>query len=106
MMISFEGQTLHLLVCQTFGLCFHLSFNIVLLVRTSPGNFKLCSPGNSADTCLGGDLGSASFAFCFALFWQSTFLVSLSKCSFILLKNMIPIRIFHLCYILGIVCRI
>lgn len=73
MIISFEGQTLHLLVCQTFDLCFHLSFNIVIFVRTSPGNFKLCSPGNRADMCLGGDLGSASFAFCFAVFWQSTF---------------------------------
>lgn len=39
-MISFKGQTLCFLLCQTFVICY-ISFNLLLLIQTIPGNFKL-----------------------------------------------------------------
>lgn len=45
MMIVFEEQALFLLLCQTFEFCctVYLSFNVVLLVQTSPVNLELHS---------------------------------------------------------------
>lgn len=46
-MIGFQGQAVHLLLCQTF--CSISVFNAVSLIQINPGKFMPCDGGNTCD---------------------------------------------------------